>query len=104
MSWGHAPGHPPNPLQRGVSPICIPDGAAQPHEWLLSFRFRGRIALYLNHGYCHSRELLIDGIAALRRGLRFLKEVLEASRIRALDHAKARFVAHVVGNLRFGRA
>src|SRR5262249_4166007 len=70
----------------------------------LSFRFRGVIALCLDHGYCHSSELLIDGIAALRRGLSFLEEVPEASRISALNHSEARFVTHVVGNLRFGRA
>src|SRR5262245_26476201 len=69
--------------------------------WRLCFHGRCLLAFLLDHGHRDSRELLIDCIATLRGCLRFLKKVLETSRVSSLDHAEARFIAHVVGNFCF---
>ena len=50
-----------------------------------------------------ARELLVDGVPAFGGRLRLLDERLVARGIGALDHAEARLVAHVVGDLRLRR-
>ena len=65
---------------------------------------RRPVSFCLDCGHFDSRELLVNGVALFRGGLRFLEKVFEARGIGAFNHTEARLVAHVVGNLRLGRA
>src|SRR6185503_215511 len=58
----------------------------------------------LERRYLHPGKLLVDGVTSFSCGLRLFQEVFEAGRIGALNHSEARFVAHVIGDLRFWRS
>src|SRR5262245_47373134 len=62
------------------------------------------LVLCFNHGNRNAGKLLVNSVAALRRSLSLLEEVLETGGVCTLDHTETRLVAHVVCNFRFGRA